>query len=190
MNKITKHSPLKTNSIPQLPKLLLEFSVLKIKSKRLRIAIKITNTTNIQPNCFILKKRSKIQKPLNVVLKKSRNAKFLCFFLGYQNPKKPKKTCWRKWWRKFVHPPRSGASLSQRGETAGFLRSSPFQVDGPKGSVGETISGVVRVGLVFWGSFFGEKTVLKRLLFFFFFVGGGGGEGVVVFVGVEAFGSG
>ena len=55
--------------------------------------------------------------------------------------------------------------------------------------MGETISGVVRVGLVFWGSFFGEKTVLKRLLFFFF-LGGGGGEGVVVFVGVEAFGSG
>ena len=111
------------------------------------------------------------------------------FFLGYQNPKKKKKSkkkCWRRCWRKFFHPLRSGASLSQRGETAGFLRSSSFQVVGPKRSVGENHfrGGFVLVG--FLGKLFWRKNGAD----FFFFVGGGGGGGAVVFVGVEAFGSG
>ena len=81
-----------------------------------------------------------------------------------------------------------GLRCPKEAKPLGFFGAHLSKSMAPRDQWGKPFPGWLGLGWFFGEVFLAKKTVLKRL--FFFFLGGGGGEGVVVFVGVEAFGSG
>ena len=112
----------------------------------------------------------------------------MCFFGGYQNPKNPKKHAGENGGGSLSILQGLGLRCPKEAKPLGFFGAHLSKSMAPRDQWGKPFPGWLGLG---W--FFGEVFLAKNRAETVVFLGGGGegwGEGVVVFVGVEAFGSG